>query len=405
MAPTEGIPTVVSEFPAETTQKIVAQVKHYFSDANLNQDAYMRKTVSENDGWMTMLSLSRFNRLRQLMDLPHDSKKGAPKGSKKRALPPVPEHIVRLLGASLKNALTEADDVEMKEDASAIRRKSAFEASDDWFGRTVHFKGLKYGSEPADLIDDLTRFFNGAIEGDDIELLRLRRNPKTKHFKGNVLVQFKTVEQAEAASKRDDLEFAGEKLEPMMLPAYHDEKLAANEFLQNELRKPGGSYPTFEEWCEANGRKLPSATGEKRKPDAEADAEPAAEEEQGEEETPDVQTLVRFSGVVGEPQFRELKEALNGVGPVRYVEFEKGDDSGIVRFKEPVADRVIEENPEGFKVTEEMTLTFATVDEETAAAFYARAKSASNNARANGSSRGGKRGGFRGGYRGKRSRK
>ncbi|KAJ2626766.1 hypothetical protein IW137_005844, partial [Coemansia sp. RSA 1287] len=165
MAPAEGIPVIVTEFPADTTQKIVAQVKHYFSDANLNQDSYMRQTVAENDGWMPVLALSRFNRLRQLMDLPYDAKKQASKNTKKQPLPAVPEHYVRLLGASIKNALVESDDVEMKEDGSAIRRKSAFEPSDEWYSRTVHFKGLKYGEETPDMIEELTEFFNKTVEG------------------------------------------------------------------------------------------------------------------------------------------------------------------------------------------------------------------------------------------------
>ncbi|KAJ2666128.1 hypothetical protein IW148_001276 [Coemansia sp. RSA 1199] len=398
MAPAEGIPVIVTEFPADTTQKIVAQVKHYFSDANLNQDTYMRQTVAENDGWMPVLTLSRFNRLRQLMDLPYDAKKQATKNTKKQPLPAVPEHYVRLLGASIKNALVESDDVEMKEDGSAIRRKSNFVPSDEWYARTVHFKGLKYGEETPDMIDELTEFFNKTVEGGDIELLRLRRNPKTKQFKGNVLVQFKTQEQADAMAARDDLEYKGAKLAPSLLSAYHDEKLAANEFIQGELRKPGTTYQTYEEWCEATGRKPAAPKAEKRKPEGEP------ETEEVKEEVTDPLTLVRFSGVTGEPQIRELKEALGAVGPVRFVEYEQGADSGIVRFSEVVA--TAESHPDGLKVND-MTLEFAAVDEETAAAFFERAKAAGISARGNsrGGSRGGSRGNRRGGFRGKRSRK
>ncbi|KAI9480149.1 hypothetical protein LPJ78_003304 [Coemansia sp. RSA 989] len=382
MSPVEGIPEVLSSFSDEITQKVVSQVKHYLSDANLNHDTYMRKTIEENDGWVPVAALARFNRLRQLMELPFDDKKQTSK--KKQALPPVPQHMVRLLGSSIKKAIGEDDEVEVKEDASAIRRKVAYVPTEDWFERTVHFKGLDYGVEWADLIDDLTAYFNEAIEGDNVLLVRLRRNPRTKQFKGNVLVEFKTPEQAESASKREDLEFKGKKLEPAMLPAYHDTKLAADEFIQPEMRKPGASYPTYEEWCVAHGRQ---PKPEKRKAE-----EPA-------EEPVDPKSLVRFTGVEGNPSIKEIKEALGQLGKVRFVEYESEASEGIARFDSAIAEE-LEKHAEGVKLNE-ATLQLAAVDEDTANAFFERAKAAADNAR--GKKRPGRGGRGRGG-RNKRSR-
>ncbi|KAJ2799588.1 hypothetical protein H4R21_003495, partial [Coemansia helicoidea] len=110
MAPVEGIPDVVSaaaEAPAaataaapelapEAASKIVAQVKHYFSDANLTHDGYMRKGVETDDGWVTFGTLSRFNKLRQLLGVPAEqAAKGRGKGKAPPA--PVPESYVTLL--------------------------------------------------------------------------------------------------------------------------------------------------------------------------------------------------------------------------------------------------------------------------------------------------------------------
>ncbi|KAJ2850844.1 hypothetical protein IWW36_001568 [Coemansia brasiliensis] len=389
MAPVEGIPEVISSFSDETTQKVVNQVKHYLSDANLNHDTYMRKTIEENDGWVPVAALARFNRLRQLMDLPFDDKKQASNKKKKQALPPVPEHMVRLLGSSIKKAVGDNDDVvEVKEDASAIRRKVAYKPTEDWFERTVHFKGLDYGVEWADLIDELTAYFNEAIEGDNVLLVRLRRNPRTKQFKGNVLVEFKTLEQAEQASKREDLEFKGKKLEPAMLPAYHDTKLAADEFIQPEMQKPKASYPTYEEWCAAHGRQPKPEKQQKRK-----------SEEQPAEEPVDPKMLVRFTGVEGNPSIKEIKEALGQLGNVRFVEYENEASEGIARFDTAIADEIAEKHPEGVKLNDDVTLKLATVDEDAANAFFERAKAAADNAR--GKKRAGR--GGRGG-RNKRSR-
>ncbi|KAJ2882382.1 hypothetical protein FB639_002403, partial [Coemansia asiatica] len=87
MAPVEGIPTVVSaasvQAPAlapasepvatllpEAAAQIVKQIKHYLSDANLNHDAFMRKGVEMNDGWIQFATFAKFNRLRELMGVP-----------------------------------------------------------------------------------------------------------------------------------------------------------------------------------------------------------------------------------------------------------------------------------------------------------------------------------------------
>ncbi|KAJ1835936.1 hypothetical protein LPJ63_000731 [Coemansia sp. RSA 2711] len=391
MAPAEGTPAAEgNEFSAETAQKLVAQIKYYFSNGNMNHDAYMRKTVGENDGWMPLAALSRFNRVRQLMELPFDEHKFV-KG-RKRALPAVPESSISRLASTLKAALRAEDDVEINAELSAVRRKSEFVAADDWFERTVHFKGLEYGKETPELIDELTAFFNG-LGGERAEYLRLRRNPRTRLFKGNVLVEFASAAQAEAVAQRADLEFDGKKLAPMLLPAYHDEKLEKGDFIPDELRRPGGTYPTYDEWCVATGREPPRAQqprAEKRKP--QDDEEPAPV---------DPKLLVRFTGAAGDLSFAELKEKLGDVAPVKYVEYTKGEDAGIVRFAEPVADAVLEKTAEGVQLSDTVTLKLEAVDDEAASGFFERARAAAAN------SRGGRRpGGSRGhGHRGKRGRR
>ncbi|KAI9501114.1 RNA binding motif-domain-containing protein [Coemansia spiralis] len=401
MAPVEGIPTVVAaadiskeeavgpSLPAladDVAKKLVTQVKHYFSDANLNQDNYMRKAVEENDGWVTFSTLSRFNRLRQMMGLPENNKGRGNKGKSRPA--PVPETHIKLLATTVKDGLVETDDVEVNDDATALKRKALYVPSDAWFANTVHIKGLPYGKESADLIDTLTEYFN---QFGVVKLLRLRRNPKTKAFKGNVLVEFESSEEAEDVAKSETLEFDGHKLEPALLPAYHDEKMEADEYIQPELRKPGASYPTFEEWCAAHGKQPPALPKDDKKA--------AAEKKTAEvEQVPGV--LVRFSGVQGDIGFPALKEAFASVGDVKFVDYEKGESEGIVRFKEPVAAEVIEKNADGIKISENVVLTLSVVDGEAEKAFYERAQAASVNARSN-KRQGGQNSGHR---RSKRSR-
>ncbi|KAJ2760290.1 hypothetical protein H4S06_001803 [Coemansia sp. BCRC 34490] len=413
MVPAEGIPTVVAaaeiknndaavEQPTlteETAKKIVTQVKHYFGDANLNHDNYMRKVVGENDGWVDFATLSRFNRLRQLMGIlpaaaDEANKKtdrfGRNSNKKQQQRPaPVPEAYVRLLATTVKDGVAETDEIEINEDATALKRKTEFVPSDAWFANTVHVKGLPYGVETSDLIDLLTEHFG---KYGDVKLLRLRRNPKTKAFKGNFLVEFAASEDAEKTAKTEDLEYQGSKLEPALLPAYHDEKLAADEFIQPELRKPGGTYPSFEEWCTAHGKVPPALKGDGKKGAA------AAQSKSTEiEQIPGV--LVRFTGVSGDVEFPALKEAFAAVGPVKFVDFEKGSSEGIVRFREPVAAKVIEGNPDGIKIGDDVVLTLVEVDAEAEKAFYERANAATASTRQNNNNKRQGGGGHRGGNR------
>ncbi|KAJ1948829.1 hypothetical protein FBU59_001415 [Linderina macrospora] len=407
MAPTEGIPEVAAaaeikkdavveqtkpEIPhlaEDEAAKVVKQVKHYFTDANLNHDKYMVKNINESEGWITIAQLARFNRIRQLMGAPTEASQQKKRGKQGRFVP-VPEEFIQLLTKTIKEGLAGDETMEVKEDGSAIRRTAEFTPSDDWYERTVHFKGLAYGRDHPDLIDELTEFLSakGAVT-----LVRLRRNPKTKAFKGNFLAELATKEAAEEVSKLVDLEFKGAKLEPAMLPAYHDEKQAADEYIQPELQKPGGEYPSFEEYCKAHGREVPAMQDDRKQ-----------KREEPKEIEVEIETLVKFSGVEGEVGFPQLKELFNTVGPVRFIDYERGSTEGVVRFREPIAKEIVEKNAEGIAM-DGVTLTLSEVDEEAHKAFLERAKAAVENSSSRGGNDRKRRGNFNGGRGGKRGRR
>ncbi|KAJ2506833.1 hypothetical protein H4217_008938, partial [Coemansia sp. RSA 1939] len=97
--------------------------------------------------------------------------------------------------------------------------------------------------------------------------------------------------------------------------------------------------------------------------------------------------------------FPALKEAFAAVGPVKFVDFEKGSSEGIVRFREPVAAKVIEGNPDGIKIGDDVVLTLVEVDAEAEKAFYERANAATANTRQNNNNKRQGGGGHRGGNR------
>ncbi|KAJ1722990.1 hypothetical protein LPJ53_002656 [Coemansia erecta] len=371
MTPTNGIPVVVAHkdvvaaaptVTPEAAAQIIKQVKHYFSDANLNHDKFMRESVSSNSGWIDFKVLARFNRLRQLMGIPVARKQS--KANNRKNQKPVPKvadvdaQYVTLLGETIKGGVTEEDPVEVNEDGSAIRRKEAFVPSDEWFSRTVHVKGLPYGIESPDFIEKLSEYFAGL---GSVQLVRMRRNPKTGDFKGNLLVEYATAEEAEEVAKKDDGEYLGSKLEFVMLPAYHDEKVANDEFMQEELRKPGETYQSFEDYCISKGRPVPSGNGKNASVLKFAELVPGC--------------LVKFTGVTGDVAYDDIKKAFNASHRVRFLEYAAGSSEGIVRFAEPIAASFIESHPDGQAVGE-VNLSVEVVDEEGEKAFVERSKAA-----------------------------
>ncbi|KAJ2689791.1 hypothetical protein IWW39_001257 [Coemansia spiralis] len=396
MSIAEGIPQVVAaadmqvdaaanateelSLDSQTAEKVVAQVKHYFSDANLNHDSYMRKGVSMHDGWVPFSNLIRFNKLRQLVGVPEDPKteetssRGSKKDKRGPPPPPIAKKYVDLLASVVKDGVTNEDSVEVND--TGIRRKVPYVESGEWFARTVHVKGLPYGEEPAGDAAGLTAFF---AQHGEVTLLRLRRNPRTKAFKGNALVEFATVEQAEEVAQMTDLEYSGRPLTVVSLSAYHDVKKAAGEYMHPELRKPGETYLTFEEWCAANGRELPSANGKPRKSKKGKEVEKVETPPPPPKEIVVVPgVLVKFTGVEGEIGVTELKQALSVAGAVKYVDILPGASEGIVRFKEPVATQAIEAHADGLAVEgSEVVLKLGAVGKDEEDAFYERAKEAS----------------------------
>ncbi|CAH8666135.1 unnamed protein product [Heterobilharzia americana] len=48
--------------------KIIKQVEYYFGDVNLSRDKFMREAIKQNDGWISMETMMKFNRLKSLSE-------------------------------------------------------------------------------------------------------------------------------------------------------------------------------------------------------------------------------------------------------------------------------------------------------------------------------------------------
>ena len=46
--------------------KIVRQIEHYFGDYNLPRDKFLKETIQSDDGWVSMETMMKFQRLASL---------------------------------------------------------------------------------------------------------------------------------------------------------------------------------------------------------------------------------------------------------------------------------------------------------------------------------------------------
>ena len=61
-----GTEAIESQDPNVTELKIIRQIEYYFGDYNLSRDKFLKDTIKNDDGWVAMETMLKFQRLAQL---------------------------------------------------------------------------------------------------------------------------------------------------------------------------------------------------------------------------------------------------------------------------------------------------------------------------------------------------
>ncbi|OLY78010.1 Lupus La protein-like protein, partial [Smittium mucronatum] len=176
--------------------KVYNQVAHYFSDANLNWDGFMREKLALDDGWVDLRVLVTFNKLKQEVleymeenDIEADDSK-------------VVETLNKILDEECKRHNT-LELLVVDPETIKIRRTVPYTRNNAWFDKTVH---LSFGrKETTRDILDLIKTKMG--EYGRVDLIRTRKYFNKRGAtradryvpKGKFLVEFSTPEEAQAA--------------------------------------------------------------------------------------------------------------------------------------------------------------------------------------------------------------
>ncbi|XP_055637783.1 la protein homolog [Toxorhynchites rutilus septentrionalis] len=276
---------------------IIRQLEYYFGDANLARDKFLLEQTTKDDGWVTLEVLLTFKRLKALSE---DKK-------------------------VIVDAIEKSDEglIEISEDREKLRRhperpipEQNEETRKEIYARTVYVKG--FAAQDGTQMSELIEFFEPFENVTNIVMRKYHDKATKKYlFKGSVFVTFATKEQCAEFLLKDKLEYKGKVLIRKMQDDYFEEK-------KTERKKK-----------------------DKKK----------------EEDKLDITHLpkgacVHLDGFGKETTFGTIKDTIHKLDEsleVAYIDYQKSDSSGVVRF---VAENV------GKKFIEKLTDSKIKIDDE-----------------------------------------
>lgn len=276
--------------------RIRRQVEYYFSDSNLPRDRFLLAKMDENEGsWVDIEVLLTFNKMKAI---------GAS----------VDEVVV---------ALDSSDFIEVNKSERRLRRTTPVPDSQEWHGRSLYAKGW-IATDPEPSIQAVETLFAPYGKVTSVRIRRWGDESGSRHFKGSVFVEFENAEAMErAASDKHVIQVAdpqsGERMDKELI--VHD----VDTYVSMKREESREKARKFKERKAA--RKAAMAQGV-------ASQDP--KKNVSHEVTRDfVKGLILSVDQVGENVSREdLKESLERFGDIAWIDFERGQSAGYIRFAE-----------------------------------------------------------------------
>jgi len=260
----------------ELDAKILKQVEFYFGDSNLRNDKFMKSQMQlDPQGYVALATLTTFNRLKQLTtDV-----------------------------AVIANALKPSILVQISEDGKMVKKAQPLVEDEATSERTVYSKGWPKQTT----LEQATQFYSAFGK---VLMVRLRRH-KNKEFKGSLLVEFTTKEEAVAALAAAP-QPEGSKLLYMSKVQWEQEKREQQQQHQQHLQ------------MQKDQKEKEKEDSKKKKTEVFSQTKVAG-------------VIVKFDGVGDGVKRDTVKELCMEHGEVAFVDYPAGQTFGYVRFKTPEA--------------------------------------------------------------------
>ncbi|XP_019731888.1 lupus La protein isoform X2 [Hippocampus comes] len=261
--------------------KVVRQIEYYFGDHNLIRDKFLKEQLQLDDGWVTLETLLKFNRLKSLTS---DT-----------------DVIVSALQKSTSGLL------EISEDKTKIRRcpeKPLPELNDEYKDavkhKSVYMKGFPLGTS----LDEIQEWLNGK---GNIENIQMRRDME-RQFKGSIFICFDTDESSKQFLERTDIKsFKDNEMLVLSREAYHAKK--AEERKQHKAETKA---------------KVKQDKEQQKKHTEEKNMDELMEEYSG--------SLLNFSGELQDVSREDFHDVFSGYGRIKWVDFTRGAKEGTLLF-------------------------------------------------------------------------
>jgi len=334
-----------TEISTDLEKKIIRQIEYYFGDVNLPKDKFLKEKVKEDDGWITIECLTTFNKLKALStDFEEISK----------ALKKSDSGLLEINEEEFKVRRSKDKPLPDLDDPLVVKAKKM---------KTIYMKGFP----TTYTMDQVTEFLksNNAVP----IFIKMRKTDRDMEFKGSIFTELETQEQADSLLENKELKIDDEEL---MLVMKRDDYF---DMKQKERRANRGDR-------------------EDQPP------RPKIERKDG--------VVMHFKNVEEGLPREELKDLFGPHQSIAWVDFNKGDTQGFLRFEEAGAAQkaidAIKEANDGKIMLKEKELECRVIEGEELEKYWKMteeemAKRKSGGGRNNG--RGGGRGG-RGGYNKKR---
>ncbi|XP_061648692.1 lupus La protein [Phyllopteryx taeniolatus] len=271
----------MSEEMSPVELKVARQIEYYFGNHNLLKDRFLKEQLQVDDGWVTLETMLKFNRLKSLTS---DA-----------------NVIVSALQKSTRGLL------EISEDKTKIRRspeKPLPELNDEYKDavkhKSVYMKGFPLGTS----LDEIQEWLNGK---GNVENIQMRRDME-RQFKGSVFVCFDTEESSKQFLERSDIKsFKDNEMLVLSRENYHAKK--AQERKQHKAETKA---------------KVKQDKEQQQKHVEEKDMDQLLEEHSG--------ALLKFSGELEDVSREDFHDVFSGHGRIKWVDFTRGAKEGTLLF-------------------------------------------------------------------------
>ncbi|XP_061736046.1 lupus La protein isoform X1 [Nerophis ophidion] len=261
--------------------KVARQVEYYFGDHNLLRDRFLKEQLQLDDGWVTLETMLKFNRLKSITS------------------------DADVIISALKKSTTGL--LEISEDKTKIRRsqeKPLPELTDEYKDTVKHKSVYIKGFPLATTLDEIQEWLNGK---GNIENVQMRRDME-RQFKGSVFICFDSEESSKKFLERTDIKsFKDNEMLVLSRGDYHAKK--AEERKQHKAETKA---------------KVKQDKEQHQKNVEEKDMSVLLEEHSG--------SLLKFSGELQDVSREDFHELFSGHGRIKWVDFTRGAKEGTLLF-------------------------------------------------------------------------